>query len=287
VLSQIKNNLGREDLPSLKYEIQPVSVETPEGLSYVSRFRFTGEESERSVRDLLRGSGGEDPDANTERDEAATWLRDYLTDCGGEAPRKDLLKAARAEGFSEATLKRATRKAGVRPVRSGFQGGSTWKLQPHPDRHSGHSDHTSERELNGLNESRMEQPDSHSAQSAHASMGDPAEPHARHVRQHSEGGEHGEHDGEHGAQPEDDTKAPKAPAHEDVSPSAPSLSSSPSPPEPTPAGRLLDLDSDAPRSGQRAYACNRCGLTTTALVDMTGLPHPHCGGRFQPVEPVR
>jgi hypothetical protein len=102
VLSQIKNNLGREDLPSLKYEIQPVSVETPEGTSYVSRFRFTGEESERSVRDLLRGAGSEDPEQRSEREEAAEWLRDYLIDCGGEAPRKDLLKAVRAEGFEGA-----------------------------------------------------------------------------------------------------------------------------------------------------------------------------------------
>lgn len=204
------------------------------------------------------GGAGEGADERSERDEAAEWLRDYLADRGGEAPHKDLLKAARAQGFSEATLKRATRKAGVRSVGSGFQGGSAWKLQPHPDRHSDHSAHTSERELNGPNEGRMELAGSHSAQLAHVSMGDPAEPHARHVRQHSEGGAHGGHDGEHGA-----------------------------PPEPTPAGRLLGPDGEAPRSGQRAYACNRCGLTTPALVDMTGLPHPDCGGRFQPAEPVR
>jgi AAA domain len=176
VLSQIKNNLGREDLPSLKYEIQPASIETPEGTSYVSKFRFTGEESERSVRDLLRG---EVPDGRTERDEAAEWLTAYLTVRGGEAPRRDLLKDAKAEGFSEATLKRAMRKAGVEAERSGFQGGSTWKLQPQSDRHSGHSDHTFERELNGPNEGRMEPADSHSAQSAHTLGGEPAEPNAR------------------------------------------------------------------------------------------------------------
>jgi AAA domain len=175
VLSQIKNNLGREDLPSLKYEIQPASVETPEGTSYVSRFRFTGEESERSVRDLLRGAG-DGSNERTERDEAAKWLSAYLTDCGGEAPRRDLLKEAKAEGFSEATLKRAMRKAGVRAERSGFQGGSTWKLESHPDRHSDHSAHTSVRELNGPNESRMEPARPQSAQSAHAQAREPTGP---------------------------------------------------------------------------------------------------------------
>jgi hypothetical protein len=235
VLSQIKNNLGREDLPSLKYEIQPASIETPEGTSYVSRFRFTGEESERSVRDLLRGLAGEGADERTERDEAAEWLSAYLTVRDGEAPRRDLLKEAKAEGFGEATLKRAMRKAGVRAERSGFQGGSTWKLQPHPDRHSDHSAHTSERELNGLNEGRMEPPGAHSAQSAHALRGESAEPDAHRL-------------------------------HRDD-------------------GHLLDLDGDAPPSGQRAYACDRCGHTTTAFTDMTGLRHAGCpaGGnaRFQ------
>jgi AAA domain len=240
VLSQIKNNLGREDLPSLKYEIQPVAVETPEGLSYVSKFRFTGEESERSVRDLLRGAGSEDPDAKSERDEAAKWLRDYLAGCGGEAPRKDLLKAAKAEGFSEATLKRAARKAGVRSVRSGFQGGSVWTLQSHPDHHSGHSDHTSECELNGPNESRMGS----------------AEPPCKHVDQ--------------------------------------------LPPYPPPESEIacvcckrwvqsLGSDycehckaKDDSASGQHAYVCDRCGARRTAILDMAGLPHPDCGGRFQP-----
>jgi len=50
VLSQIKNNLGREELPSLRYVIEPKAVETPEGLSWVSRFHFTGEESQSPQR---------------------------------------------------------------------------------------------------------------------------------------------------------------------------------------------------------------------------------------------
>jgi hypothetical protein len=85
VLSQIKNNLGREELPSLRYIIEPKAVETPEGPSWVSRFRFTGEESQRSVHDLLRSSGvGEDPETKSEREEAAEWLAGYLADGGGE-----------------------------------------------------------------------------------------------------------------------------------------------------------------------------------------------------------
>jgi 5S rRNA maturation endonuclease (ribonuclease M5) len=133
VLSQIKNNLGREDLPSLKYEIQPVSVETPEGTSYVSRFRFTGEESERSVRDLLRGAG-EDPEEKSEQDAAAAWLRAYL---GGmpnrEAPAKDVLKDGQEAGFAKHTLQRARQRAGARTQKSDFSSGWVWALQPEDD----------------------------------------------------------------------------------------------------------------------------------------------------------
>lgn len=53
ILSQIKNNLGREDLPSLTYAIEPATVDTDEGPSGVSRFQLTGT-SDRDVRDVLR-----------------------------------------------------------------------------------------------------------------------------------------------------------------------------------------------------------------------------------------
>ena len=52
----------------------------------------------------LRNPGDDD---RTERDEAASWLTDWLIGNGGTAPRKDVVKAARAAGFSERTLNRA------------------------------------------------------------------------------------------------------------------------------------------------------------------------------------
>jgi AAA domain len=119
VLSQIKNNLGRERLPSLAYVIEPKAVDTPEGPSFVTRLRFTGE-SERSVHDLLRGTGTEDPDGKSERDEAVEWLRDLLGSSGGELPAKEVKAAARGAGIAERTLDRARPKAGVATKREGF-----------------------------------------------------------------------------------------------------------------------------------------------------------------------
>lgn len=128
VMSTIKNNLGREDLPSLAYQIEPAAVATPEGEAWVSRLVFTGEPAERSVGDLLRGRT-EDPDERGERDDAAAWLRGYLTDCGGEATAKDVLKAARGEGIAEHTLKRSKHRAGVRSVKSGMNSGWVWTIE--------------------------------------------------------------------------------------------------------------------------------------------------------------
>jgi len=124
VLSQIKNNLGREDLPSLQYVIQPAVVDTLDGPSYVSRFHFTGEEAERSVRDLLRGD--DHADTVTERDEAVEWLRGHLA--AGDVPATDVFKAGERDGFSRDVLKRAKKRLDVKSGKTGMDGIWVWRL---------------------------------------------------------------------------------------------------------------------------------------------------------------
>lgn len=56
VVSQIKNNLGRLDLPHLSYTIQTVELETQHGQpTYVGRLHWTGE-SDHGAEDLLIGN---------------------------------------------------------------------------------------------------------------------------------------------------------------------------------------------------------------------------------------
>ena len=128
VLSQAKSNLGRLDLPSLRYIVESAEVATPEGPAYVGKLRFTGV-SERSVSDIL-GEGGDDgaAEARAERDEAAEWLRGYLTTNGGEAAWTDIRKASRADGFAERTMQRARSRAGVTAQREGFPAKTVWRL---------------------------------------------------------------------------------------------------------------------------------------------------------------
>ncbi|MCU1612775.1 MAG: hypothetical protein JWO98_315 [Frankiales bacterium] len=81
---------------------------------------------EHTAASLLRGPV--DDDERTERDEAAGWLLGFLADSGGTAARKDVAKAARSAGYSEATLKRAKDKAGVRHESAGFPRQTVWSI---------------------------------------------------------------------------------------------------------------------------------------------------------------
>jgi hypothetical protein len=126
VMTQAKNSLGRADLPSLAYTIETAEVPTPLGIASVGRFTFLGQ-SARTVDEIL--AAGQDTDRG-ERDEAADWLRGYLTDHGGEASSKDVKAAAAADDISARTLQRAMGKAGVTAERSGFGKGSVWRLNP-------------------------------------------------------------------------------------------------------------------------------------------------------------
>ncbi|MFD0721275.1 AAA family ATPase [Streptomyces globosus] len=127
VMSLEKNNLGRLGLPSHLYTIQPVTVDTPEGPSYVSRF-VLGPETNTSVRDVMRDenpTGGVD---RSERSEAIEWLEDYLTEghrCG-EALPKEVQAAARAAGISPNALREAKQKLGVKSVKPKGVANSPW-----------------------------------------------------------------------------------------------------------------------------------------------------------------
>jgi|GEM_PF-2043471 len=109
VLSTIKNNLGREDLPSLSYTLEPAAVPTPDGEAWVSRFVFGGE-TPRTVRDILRESMGAPADRSA-MEEAEAFLRETLA--AGPLPAKDVRRQGDDAGLSWATIRRAQKKLGV------------------------------------------------------------------------------------------------------------------------------------------------------------------------------
>ena len=133
VMTQVKNSLGRDDLPSLAYRLEGCEVPTPTGPAQTSRLVFEGN-SERTVADLLRDARGDD-DERSDQDEAGTWLLDYLDARSGEAAAGDVLKAGNADGFPKHTLQRARRRAGVVTRKSGLRDGWVWALAT-PEEHT-------------------------------------------------------------------------------------------------------------------------------------------------------
>ncbi|MFI6856504.1 AAA family ATPase [Streptomyces sp. NPDC050416] len=117
VMSLEKNNLGRLGLPSHSYTIQPVTIDTPDGPAYVSRF-VLGPESTTSVREVMRAeSNGE---SSGSLGEVVEWLRGWLDDSGGSDEAREIKKAAKKEGFSDSSVDRAKKKLSIRAKQQGF-----------------------------------------------------------------------------------------------------------------------------------------------------------------------
>ena len=126
VMSQAKSNLGRLDVPSLRYVVETCEIETEEGPAYTGKLVFTGE-SDRSVADIL-GANGPEAEQREKLTGAAAWLVSYLMSQGGEAAHADVLKAAKAEGVAERTLFRARKRARVDTRQVGFPARAIWKI---------------------------------------------------------------------------------------------------------------------------------------------------------------
>lgn len=122
ILSTIKNNLGRENLPSLGYVIEPVPIPTEEGDANVSRLTFTGA-SARSVRDMLNPvmvAGA------AKRHAVDSWLEGYLAENGNRVDSKKVLDAATDAGFSPEQTRRAKERLRICSAKSGFTAGWDW-----------------------------------------------------------------------------------------------------------------------------------------------------------------
>jgi hypothetical protein len=136
IVSQVKNNLGKLDLPNLTYIVRPANIETPEGDAEVGRLHFTGE-SGKSVRDILADTrGGAE---KTERAECVAWLREFLA--AGSRRTKDVEREAEnVQSFSKRTLERARRQLRVKAeqLATGPKGRNEWwlSLPTEPDGHN-------------------------------------------------------------------------------------------------------------------------------------------------------
>jgi hypothetical protein len=128
VLTGSKSNLAPMDTSSLALQIEPATVDTPEGPTSVGKVTWLGD-TDDDARDLL--DGGEGASDRSERNEARDWLRDYLGQ--GRVKSSDAKRAANAAGISERTLTRARGSLKVKISAEGFPRVTYWSLPAWPD----------------------------------------------------------------------------------------------------------------------------------------------------------
>lgn len=120
-----KNNLGRLDLPVLGFTITSHPVETEDdGTAWTGRLKWTGE-IDGNMHEIMTRTTDPERTATTE---AADWLHDYLIDHGGELPKTDIEKAARAAGHNPTVLRRARERLRLEHRSWGFPRRTLWAL---------------------------------------------------------------------------------------------------------------------------------------------------------------
>jgi hypothetical protein len=125
VISQVKNNLGRLDLPSLRYRIDSETITTEEGPAEVGRLVMLGE-SDRSVADILSDQGRKDRSDGDDQGEVEAWLAALLAD--GPVQATDVYRAADANGYSKDRAKRAKKKLGIKATHPDITGPWFWEI---------------------------------------------------------------------------------------------------------------------------------------------------------------
>jgi hypothetical protein len=132
LVGQPKNNLGRTDLPTLKFTIEGVKVtDTDEGEVWTGRLVWSGE-TDRSIASYLEdgAAGGEQ---RTAVGEAAVWLNDYLLTQGGRAKSRDCKVEGGKAGHTRDALQRACKKLKVQTEAEGFPRTTWWSLPQSAD----------------------------------------------------------------------------------------------------------------------------------------------------------
>lgn len=120
IVTNTKGNLASREYSR---EARIVSAAVPDGdggTTLVGRIEW-GNQSTRSVRDLLAADGADD-----DRSEIQAVVLDYLESVGGSAPAGDVLKVTRAAGLTDNAVKKARKRIGVATERQGFGPGSRW-----------------------------------------------------------------------------------------------------------------------------------------------------------------
>ncbi|VBA60281.1 AAA family ATPase [Mycobacterium attenuatum] len=147
VLTQVKNSLGRYDLPSLRYRIDGAAVDTAKGTTYTGRYVHLGL-SDKSVAEILDAHrGGHTDDCGTDGlTPAQRFIISYLSSHGdenAEVASSEVIAAAQPTFTEQDLIKARNRiKDRVTTRKAGMGRGWLWSLVPKPEDSSGFRSHT-------------------------------------------------------------------------------------------------------------------------------------------------
>jgi len=151
IITQDKNNYGT-GYGSWKFVLEGVHVQTDEGPTEAPVVKMLGA-SDVTVNDLI---DREHSDHDDDRNAAEVFILDFLKQCDGwEAKAGDVIKAGRAEGFTENQIKNARKRCKNPRIKSGSPvvgAGWIWSIQEDPPTQGVTKD---PKESQGVKESRM------------------------------------------------------------------------------------------------------------------------------------
>ena len=120
-----KNNLGRDNLPTLVFTVETHIIPTPEGDAYTGKLVWQGEH-DGTIRDAMRQAHDAERDP-TAADEAAGWLEDFLT-LNGRTESAKVKTAAQKAGHTDRAIRTARQKLKVKTPSEGFPRITYWEL---------------------------------------------------------------------------------------------------------------------------------------------------------------
>ena len=134
ILARAKSNIG-PDGGGFAYDLTPGTVPNHPGIEvHVLQW---GNAIEGSARELLASAeDAGDSEEHSAADEAASWLDTLIEEEGGQVDRRDVMRAANAQGFKERTVHRARETLGLIALQTGFgkDKRSVWKRGETPMR---------------------------------------------------------------------------------------------------------------------------------------------------------
>ncbi len=133
VLVRAKSNIG-PDGGGFRYELRQVELPGEHSEIVASRVEWCGPVDGTARAVLADAEHAPDPDEKSEVQNASDWLRDQIEEAGGQMAKTEVILRAKSAGYSERTIYRARRLAGVEVKQSGFGPAkqSTWELTVRP-----------------------------------------------------------------------------------------------------------------------------------------------------------